>query len=87
MKRFIMRAAQAMLILVIGLTTHAQVAKCEGCEGYPSCPSQWCESCPATWYGSCKAGLEGCFAYYCDYDGECSYLADSCLYQCYCAPC
>ena len=86
---FAMRLAQAMLVLVLGLSVHtAQGRPCFDCEtcGY-SCPEQVCGHCPAEWYGSCFAGTEGCAHYGCEPEQEACCGGAVCRNQCYCPPC
>jgi len=92
--RLVMRLAQAMLLLVLGLWVHTAQARtcrdCGACSSSPFC-SQFrvCEKCPVPWWGSCYAGAEGCGYYSCSAteDKCCSYLDGVCLVICDCPPC
>jgi hypothetical protein len=90
-RRFAMRLAQAMLVLVLGLSVHtAQGRACFDCGACPggSCGSRLCEQCPAEWWGSCFAGTEGCAYYLCSEVAQCCITGLSiCGSFCDCPPC
>jgi hypothetical protein len=85
-----MRLAQAMLVLVLGLSVNtARGGACFGCESCSeyNCPSQNCTHCPASWYGSCYAGTEGCEHYGCSEEPDDCCAGATCRNFCYCEPC
>lgn len=92
--RFVMRLAQAMLLLVLGLWVHTAQARtcrdCGACSGsYCGSDYRRCERCPVPWWGSCYAGSEGCGYYGC-YDTPdlcCHATAGVCLTVCDCPRC
>jgi hypothetical protein len=93
-KRIVLRVAQIVSVLVLGLWMQTAQARCfdcpQACSGSASCSQhQKCEQCPVAWWGSCYAGTEGCGYYDCDPTPLlcCSLVGGVCLDVCDCAPC
>jgi hypothetical protein len=80
-RRFAMRLAQAVLVVVLGLWVHTT-----GALAIDYCTGGACHKCPWSWHGSCYAGLEGCGYYGCWDDGQCQEGSIT-VNQCYCDPC